>query len=151
MHVSNGILFNHESPRRGDTFVTKKIVKAAVAISRGDQTELRLGNLDARRDWGYAPEFCSAMHLMLQQPQPFDYVIATGEMHTVREFCQLAFLHVGLDFRKYVVQDTKYFRPTEVNELQGDAERAKHILGWEPKVKFKELVKIMMEAELNGE
>src|SRR5665213_1294646 len=151
MHASNGILFNHESPRRGDTFVTKKIVKAAVAILRGQQTELRLGNLDAKRDWGFAPEYCQAMHLMLQQKSPGDYVIATGEMHTVREFCDEAFRHVGLDFKKYVVQDTKYFRPTEVNELQGDASRAKRVLGWEPKVRFEELVKVMVEAEIYGE
>lgn len=148
MHASNGILFNHESSRRGETFVTKKIVKAAVRILQGKQKNLILGNLDAKRDWGYAPDYVEAMWLMLQQSKPDDYVIATGETHTVREFLELAFEYLGLDWENYVVVDSRYFRPTEVDLLLGDASKAKRVLGWTPKVKFKELVKIMVETEL---
>jgi GDPmannose 4,6-dehydratase len=148
MFACNGILFNHESPRRGDTFVTQKIVKAAVRILRGKQDKLILGNLDAKRDWGYAKDYVEAMWLMLQQPKPDDYVIATGEMHQVWEFAKEAFQYLDLDWRNYVLTDEKYFRPTEVDLLLGDASKAKRQLGWEPKVKFKELVKIMVDAEL---
>jgi GDPmannose 4,6-dehydratase len=146
----NGILFNHESPRRGETFVTRKIVKGAVNILRGKQTRIALGNLDARRDWGYAKDYVEAMYLMMQALNPDDYVIATGETHTVREFAEETFNYLGLDMEKRVVIDSKYFRPTEVDLLLGDASKAKRLLGWEPKVKFKELVKIMVEAELKN-
>jgi GDPmannose 4,6-dehydratase len=148
LHASNGILFNHESPRRGNTFVTHKITRAVTEIVRGRRHELVLGNLDAKRDWGYAPEYVEAMWLILQQEKPGDYVIATGEMHTVREFVQEAFDYVGLDWNKYVRTDERYYRPAEVDQLLGDATRAKSILGWEPKVKFKELVKIMIDADM---
>jgi GDPmannose 4,6-dehydratase len=148
MHISNGILFNHESPRRTETFVTQKIVKAAVRIHRGEQNKLRLGNLDAKRDWGYAPDYVEAMWLMLQQPEPGDYVIATGETHTVREFLKETFQYLGLDWERYVVTEPRYFRPTEVDLLLGDASKAKRVLGWEPKVKFHELVRIMVDAEV---
>jgi GDPmannose 4,6-dehydratase len=148
MFVCNGILFNHESPRRGDEFVTQKIVKAFVRIVRGKQHRLTLGNLDARRDWGYSPEFCRAMWLMMQQPTPDDFVIATGESHTVREFLEETFGYLGWDWQKYVDVDPQYYRPTEVDYLLGDASKAKRVLGWEPRVKFKELVQIMVEAEL---
>jgi GDPmannose 4,6-dehydratase len=148
-HASNGILFNHESPRRGETFVTKKIVKAAARIANRKQTKLVLGNLDARRDWGFAGDYVEAMWLMLQQPKPDDYVIATGETHSVREFLDAAFGYFGLDWEKSVVIDSKYFRPAEVDILQGDASKAKRVLGWEPKVKFRQLVKMMIEEEIN--
>lgn len=151
MHASNGILFNHESPRRGETFVTRKIAKAAVRILCGKQDKLVLGNLDAKRDWGYAKDFVEAMWLMLQQPKPDDYVIATGETHSVREFLDEAFGYLELDWREYVVIDSKYFRPAEVDVLLGDPWKAKNTLGWEPKTKFKELVRLMVEAELKGE
>ncbi len=147
MFAANGILFNHESPRRGETFVTRKIAKAAVRIATGKQDKLFLGNLDAKRDWGFAKEYAEAMWLMLQQPKPDDFVIATGETHSVREFCQMAFSCVGLDWSKYVEVDEKYFRPTEVDLLLGDASKAKRVLGWEPKVKFHELVRLMVDAE----
>jgi len=147
IHASNGILFNHESPRRGNTFVTHKITRAVVEIVQGKRHELVLGNLDAKRDWGYAPEYVEAMWLMLQQESPGDYVIATGEMHTVKEFVQEAFAYVGLDWEKYVRTDERYYRPAEVDQLLGDPSRAKSVLGWEPKVKFKELVKIMIDAD----
>ena len=147
MFAANGILFNHESPRRGETFVTRKIAKAAVRIAAGKQDKLFLGNLDAKRDWGFAKEYATAMWLMLQQDKPDDFVIATGETHSVREFCQMAFSCVGLDWSKYVEVDEKYFRPTEVDLLLGDASKAKRVLGWEPKVKFHELVHIMVNAE----
>ena len=150
LHASNGILFNHESPRRGNTFVTHKITRAVTEIVRGRRHELVLGNLDAKRDWGYAPEYVEAMWLMLQQEKPGDYVIATGEMHPVREFVQEAFDYVGLDWNKYVRTDERYYRPAEVDQLLGDATRAKSILGWEPKVKFKELVKIMIDADMEA-
>jgi GDPmannose 4,6-dehydratase len=151
LHVNCGILFNHESPRRGDTFVTKKIVNGVVAIHRGEQGVLTLGNLDAKRDWGYAPEYVEGMYLMLQQDKPDDYVLATGETHTVREFCLEAFGYLGMNYLDYVQIDPKYYRPAEVDVLQGDATKAKQVLGWEPKVKFKELVQIMVDAELYGE
>ncbi|SRR6266576_1448451 len=151
LHVSCGILFNHESPRRGDTFVTKKIVNGVVAIYRGEQGVLTLGNLDAKRDWGYAPEYIEGMYRILQQDKPDDYVLATGETHTVRDFCEAAFSYLGMNYLDYVQIDLKYYRPAEVDVLQGDASKAKRILGWEPKVKFAELVKIMVEAELHGE
>jgi GDPmannose 4,6-dehydratase len=150
MHISCGILFNHESKRRGDTFVTKKIVNGVVAIYRGEQNVLTLGNLEARRDWGYAPEYVEGMFRMLQQDKPDDYVLATGETHTVREFCQEAFRCLGMNYLDYVEIDPKYYRPAEVDVLQGDASKAKRVLGWEPEVKFSELVKIMVEAELHG-
>jgi GDPmannose 4,6-dehydratase len=150
MFACNGILFNHESPRRGDTFVTQKIVKAAVRITQGKQDKLFLGNLDARRDWGYAKDYVEAMWLMLQQDKPDDYVIATGETHSIKEFLTEAFSYVNLDWTKYVEIDSKYYRPAEVDLLLGDASKARRQLGWEPRVKFKELVKIMMEAELNA-
>ena len=148
MFACNGILFNHESPRRGETFVTKKIVKAAVKIYRGEQTKLLLGNLDARRDWGYAKDYVEAMYLMMQQQKSSDYVIATGETHTVREFLDETFSLLGLDWHQYVGIDSRYFRPSEVDVLQGDATKAKLLLGWEPKVKFKQLVLLMVEEEL---
>jgi GDPmannose 4,6-dehydratase len=151
MFACNGILFNHESPRRGDTFVTKKIVRAVSRIFRGLQNKLYLGNLDAKRDWGYAPDYVVAMWLMLQQEKPDDYVVATGETHTVREFVEEAFNYGGInDWEKYVGIDERYFRPSEVDVLLGNASKAKIKLGWEPKIKFKELVKIMIEAELKG-
>jgi GDPmannose 4,6-dehydratase len=144
----NGILFNHESPRRGEAFVTRKISRGVSAIKLGIAQTLALGNLEAKRDWGYAKEYVEAMWLMLQQPTPGDYVIATGETHTVREFCEQAFAHVGLDWHDHVVTDPRYFRPTEVDLLVGDASKAKQFLGWEPKVRFSELVKLMVDADL---
>ena len=149
-HASSGILFNHESPRRGENFVSKKIVKAAVRILKGEQKNLALGNLDAQRDWGYAKDYVEAMWLMLQQPKPDDYVIATGETHTVREFLDETFRYLELDWENYVVVDPKHFRPAEVDLLLGDASKAKRVLGWEPKTKFKELVKLMIDAELKN-
>jgi len=148
LFACNGILFNHESPRRGETFVTRKITRAVANIKAGKQKKLYLGNLDAKRDWGYAKEYVEAMWQMLQQEKPEDYVIATGETHTVREFVALAFSHVGLDWEDYVEIDPKYFRPTEVDLLVGDASKAKKILGWEPNMLFCDLVKIMVEADL---
>jgi GDPmannose 4,6-dehydratase len=147
LFACNGILFNHESPRRGETFVTRKITRAVAHIKAGLQKKLYLGNLDAKRDWGYAPEYVEAMWRMLQQERPDDYVIATGETHSVREFCEEAFALVGLDWRDYVEFDPRYLRPAEVDALCGDASKAKRILGWEPKVRFKELVRIMVEAD----
>jgi GDPmannose 4,6-dehydratase len=151
MHAVNGILFNHESPRRGETFVTRKITRAVARIVAGNQDSVYLGNLDARRDWGYAPEFVTAMWLMLQQSDPEDLVIATGETHTVREFAAAAFGCVGLDWEQYVRIDPTYYRPTEVNTLQGDASRAASKLGWRAAVPFPELVRIMVEADLAAE
>jgi len=148
LHASNGILFNHESPRRGETFVTRKITRAATRIKMGLQDNLFLGNLDAKRDWGYAKEYVEVMWLMLQQEKPDDYVCATGETHTIREFCQECFGLLGLDWEKYVKYDTRYERPSEVELLIGDASKLKKQIGWEPKVKFKELVRIMTEADL---
>ena len=146
--VCNGILFNHESPRRGEGFVTRKITRGVAAIKLGMADKLALGNLDAKRDWGYAKDYVEAMWLMLQQPAPDDYVVATGETHTVREFCELAFAEVGLDWSKHVVVDPMYFRPTEVELLLGDATKAKTKLGWTPKTRFKELVKLMVASDL---
>lgn len=150
MFVSNGILFNHESPRRGETFVSRKITRAVSRIHHGLQQRLVLGNLDAKRDWGYAPDYVDAMWWMLQLTFPTDLVIATGEMHTVHEFVEKAFDFVHLKWYDYVDIDKKYFRPNEVNELQGDASKAKRVLGWEPKVKFDQLVEIMMKADLEA-
>jgi GDPmannose 4,6-dehydratase len=144
----NGILFNHESPRRGETFVTRKITRAAARIKVGLQKKLYLGNLEAKRDWGYAPEYVEAMWLMLQQDAPEDFVIATGESHSVREFLEAAFSHLDLDWREYVEIDPRYFRPTEVESLLGDASRAKERLGWQPRVTFSELARLMAEADL---
>ncbi len=146
----NGILFNHESPRRGETFVTRKITRAVAAIKAGLQDKLYLGNLDARRDWGYAPEYVEAMWLMLQQEAPDDYVIATGETHSVREFLEEAFGHVGLDWQDFVEINPRYFRPTEVDLLVGDASKAKRVLGWQPRTGFKELVRLMVDADLTA-
>lgn len=148
MHASNGILFNHESPRRGLEFVTRKISDGAVRIKLGLESELRMGNLDAQRDWGHARDYVEAMWLMLQKDEPGDYVIASGETHTVREFCELAFGHLGLDYEQYVKIDPAFFRPAEVDLLLGDPSHAREALGWEPKVSFPELVREMVEADL---
>lgn len=148
MHTSNGILFNHEGPRRGETFVTRKITRAVAAIKKGQQKELYLGNLDAKRDWGYAPEYVEGMWRMLQQPEGDDYVLATNETHSVKDFVVEAFSHVGLDWEKHVKYDARYERPAEVDLLIGDPAKAKAKLGWEPKTKFKDLVKIMVDADL---
>jgi len=147
LFACNGILFNHESPRRGETFVSRKITRAVANILAGKQKKLYLGNLDAKRDWGYAKEYVEAMWLMLQQDRPEDYVIATGETHTVREFVELAFSYVGLDWKNFVEIDAKYFRPTEVDLLVGDPSKAKRILGWAPQVLFPELVRIMVDGD----
>lgn len=151
LFACNGILFNHESPRRGETFVTRKITRAAARIRLGVERELYLGNLDAKRDWGYAGDYVQAMWLMLQQSEPDDYVIATGETHTVREVLDIAFGYLDLDWQKYVKIDTRYFRPTEVDLLLGDAGKAKKKLEWEPKVSFKELITMMVKADLEVE
>ena len=148
MHASNGILFNHESPRRGETFVTRKITRAVAHIKAGLQEKLYLGNLDAKRDWGYAKEYVEAMWLMMQQDQPDDYVIATNETHSIREFLDIAFGHVGLDWNKYVEIDPRYYRPAEVELLIGDYSKAKKKLGWEPKTKFVDLAKLMVDADV---
>lgn len=148
LFACNGILFNHESPRRGENFVTRKISKGVAEIKKGIRDKILLGNLNAKRDWGYAPEYVEAMWLMLQQSQPDDYVIATGETHSIREFLEEAFRLAGLgDWQRYVSTDPEFFRPAEVDLLVGDASKAKRNLGWEPKVKFKELVRIMVEAD----
>ena len=147
MFACNGILFNHESPRRGETFVTRKITRAVANIQAGLQAKLYLGNLDAKRDWGYAKEYVEAMWLMLQQPEPGDYVVATGETHSVREFLEEAFAHVGLDWERYVEIDPKYYRPAEVDLLVGDASKAKAVLGWTPSTHFKDLVRLMVDAD----
>ena len=151
MHVSNGILFNHESPRRGENFVTRKITMAVAAIKKGLQRELRLGNLDAKRDWGYARDYVEAMWLMMQQEKPDDYVIATGETHAVREFLEEAFSYAGLEWRDHVVVDAKYLRPAEVDVLLGNPAKARAVLGWKPRVGFQELVRLMVDADLEGE
>jgi GDPmannose 4,6-dehydratase len=148
MHVSNGILFNHESPRRGETFVTRKVTRAVSRIKLGLQKKLYLGNLEAKRDWGYAKDFVEAMWLMLQQPKGDDYVVATGEAHSVRELCEAAFGHVGLDYQDFVEVDPRYFRPTEVDYLLGDPSKAVKQLGWKVRTSFKELVKLMMDADM---
>ena len=146
--ASNGILFNHESPRRGETFVTRKITRAVAAIKLGLQKELFLGNLDAKRDWGYAPEYVEGMWRILQYGEGDDFVLATNETHTVREFVEAAFGHVNLDWKDYVKHDARYERPAEVDLLIGDASKAKKILDWEPKVRFQELVRIMVDADV---
>ena len=147
-----GVSFNHESPRRGENFVTRKITKSIAGIKAGIQDEIFLGNLDAKRDWGFAPEFAEAMWLMLQQEKPDDFVIATGEVHTVREFVKAAFNCAGIkNWKKYIEIDPRFYRPNEVNVLQGDASKARKILGWKPRVTFKELVEIMMKEELKNE
>lgn len=150
IYACNGILFNHESPRRGETFVTKKITHAIARILKKEQDKLYLGNLEAKRDWGYAKDYVEAMWLMLQQEKAEDYVIATGETHSVREFLDEAFGLVGLDWKKYVEIDPKYYRPAEVDLLLGDSTKAREKLGWKPKTTFKELVKIMLEYDLNN-
>ncbi len=150
MFACNGILFNHESPRRGETFVTRKITRAIAHIVAGLQDKLYLGNLDAKRDWGYAKEYVEAMWLMLQQDEPDDYVIATGETHSVREILEEAFSYVGLDWRDYVERDLKYFRPAEVDLLVGDASKAKRKLGWEPRTTFRELIRLMVDADMSA-
>ena len=148
LHASNGILFNHESPRRGETFVTRKITRAVAHIKAGLQQKLYLGNLDAKRDWGHAREYVEAMWLMLQQDQPDDYVIATNETHSIREFLDLAFARVKLDWKKHVEIDPRYYRPAEVDLLIGDYSKAKKKLGWEPKIKFADLVADMVDADI---
>ena len=148
LNASNGILFNHESPRRGETFVTRKISRAVAAIKQGLQEELFLGNMEAKRDWGYAPEYVEAMWRILQLDTGDDFVIATGETHTVREFAEAAFAYVDLDWKKHVKHDPRYERPAEVDLLIGDSTKAKKIFGWEPKVRFQELVRIMVDADM---
>ena len=148
LHASSGILFNHESPRRGLEFVTRKISHQAARIKLGLAHELRLGNLDSRRDWGFAGDYVRAMWLMLQQDTPDDFVVATGETHSVEQFLDVAFDHLDLDWREYVVQDERYMRPAEVDLLVGDASKARNVLGWEPSVSFVELVKMMVDADL---
>jgi len=150
MYCVSGILFNHEGPRRGFEFVTRKITSTVARIKFGLASELRLGNLDARRDWGHAKDYTRAMHLMLQQPEPDDYVVASGESHSVREFCDLAFGEVGLDYQKYVVIDERFYRPAEVDQLVGDASKAHKVLGWKPEYNFPELVKEMVHSDLEA-
>lgn len=150
LFACNGILFNHESPRRGETFVTRKITRAIANIIAGRQKKLYLGNLSAKRDWGYAPEYVEAMWLMIQQDNPDDYVIGTGEAHSVQEFVEEAFTYADLDWREYVEIDPRYFRPTEVEHLLADASKARERLGWEPKITFHELVKIMVDADMEA-
>jgi len=148
MYACNGILFNHESPRRGENFVTRKISRAVAAISAGQQENLHLGNLEARRDWGYAGDYVDAMWRMLQQDTPDDYVIATGEAHSVAEFCDAAFSHVGLNYKDHVVVDPRFFRPADVDYLRGDATKAREQLGWTPATTFDQLVKMMVNADI---
>jgi GDPmannose 4,6-dehydratase len=148
MFVANPILFNHESPRRGESFVTRKVTTAAARIAAGLEDKVYVGNLDARRDWGYAPDYVEAMWLLLQQEKPLDLVVATGESHSVREFIELAFSHAGLDWEPHVEIDPRYFRPTEADDLRGDASRARAELGWEPQVRFEELVRLMVDADM---
>jgi len=150
LHISCGILFNHESPRRGETFVTRKIAKAAAQIAKGIQDDVTLGNIDARRDWGFSGDYVEAMWLMLQQETPDDYVIATGECHSVEEFGELAFGSVGLNFQKHVRFDARYYRPAEVDQLRGDASKAMAVLKWKPRVTFPELVRMMVAAEMEA-
>ncbi|OGX39900.1 MAG: GDP-mannose 4,6-dehydratase [Omnitrophica WOR_2 bacterium RIFCSPHIGHO2_02_FULL_68_15] len=150
MFACNGILFNHESPRRGENFVTRKITTAVARIKLGLENKLVLGNLDARRDWGYAKDYVEAMWLMLQRKKADDFVIATGRAHTVREFLEEAFGYVKLDWKKYVRVDKKFFRPLEVNNLRGDASKARRVLGWKPKTSFRELVRLMVDADLEA-
>ncbi len=148
LHASNGILFNHESPRRGIRFVTRKITDGAARIKLGLASELRLGNLEAKRDWGFAGDSAEAMWLMLQQDEPDDYVIAMGHEHSVRDFCEIAFSRLGLDYREYVVEDPAFWRPAEVNRLLGDSSKARERLGWVPKVTFEALVEMMVDADM---
>jgi len=148
LHASCGILFNHESPRRGETFVTRKITRAVAQIRMGAQDELYLGNLEARRDWGFAGDYVEAMWLMLQQDEPDDYVIGTGEAHSVREFVETAFSHAGLDWREHVRIDARYYRPAEVDYLCADTSKARRVLGWSPRVSFHELVRMMVDADI---
>jgi GDPmannose 4,6-dehydratase len=148
MFAVNGILFNHESPRRGETFVTRKVTRAVARIKAGLQDRLYMGNLDAVRDWGYAPEYVEAMWRMLQHDQPDDYVVATGEAATVRQFLEVAFAHAGLDWAEYVRYDPKYERPSEVDALIGDASKAEELLGWKPSVRVEELARIMVDADI---
>ncbi|PYK69624.1 MAG: GDP-mannose 4,6-dehydratase [Verrucomicrobia bacterium] len=148
LHASNGILFNHESPRRGETFVTRKISRAVAAIKHGLQKEVFLGNVEAKRDWGYAPEYVEGMWRILQQDNGDDFVLATNETHTVREFCEAAFGHVDLDWKEFIKHDPRYERPAEVDLLIGNAAKAKKILGWEPKTRFDELVRLMVDADM---
>jgi len=148
MYATNGILFNHESPRRGETFVTRKITRAIARIKAGMQDKLYLGNLDAKRDWGYAKEYVEAMWRMLQEDEPEDFVIATGEAHSVREFVELGFEHAGLDWEKHVEIDPKYLRPSEVEHLLGDPSKARKQLGWEPKTKFEDLARLMVDSDI---
>jgi GDPmannose 4,6-dehydratase len=150
VYAVNGILFNHESPRRGETFVSRKTTRAVARIRAGVQDKLYLGNLDARRDWGYAPEYVEAMWRMLQQPVADDYVVATGESHTVREFVELAFAHVGLDWNDYVEIDPNYYRAAEVDYLMGDASKARRVLGWEPQTCFEDLVRTMVDSDVRA-
>jgi len=150
LHATSGILFNHESPRRGLEFLPRKVSHGVARIKLGLDDELRLGNLDSRRDWGFAGDYVKAMWLMLQRDEPEDYVIATGETHSVRELVELAFGHVDLDWEKYVVQDERFMRPAEVDLLVGDASKAGHELGWEPTVTFRGLVEMMVDADLDA-
>jgi GDPmannose 4,6-dehydratase len=147
-HAVNGILFNHESPRRGETFVTRKVTRAVCRIKMGLQKELYLGNLEARRDWGYAKDYVEAMWLALQHGTPDDFVVATGESHSVRELCEEAFRNLGLDYREFVKLDPRYLRPAEVDHLLGDATKARKTLGWKPRTSFKELIRLMVESDL---
>ncbi|MDO9556407.1 MAG: GDP-mannose 4,6-dehydratase [Coriobacteriia bacterium] len=148
IHASNGILFNHESPRRGLEFVTRKITDGAARIKLGMESELRLGNLDASRDWGFAGDYVDMMWRMLQQDVPDDYVVASGETHTVREFCEIAFARLGLEYEKYVVSDPAFIRPAEVDLLHGDSTKAREVLGWEPQVGFRDLVEMMVDSDM---
>jgi len=148
MFAVSGILFNHESPRRGLEFVTRKVTNGVARIKQGLDSELRLGNLEARRDWGFAGDYVRAMWLMLQQDAPDDYVISSGETHTVREMCEIAFARVGLDWEKFVQEDPTFFRPAEVHLLLGDAAKAKKALGWEARVSFRELIEMMVDADM---
>ena len=150
MYAVSGILFNHESPRRGIEFVTRKITDAVARIKAGKQSKLHLGNLDARRDWGYAKDYVEAMYLMLQQKEPDDFVIATGETHSVRDFCELAFRRAGLNYQDHVVLDDRFVRPAEVDLLLGDASKAEQKLGWKPKTNFEELVNLMVDSDLKA-
>jgi len=150
MHCSSGILFNHEGPRRGYEFVTRKVSSTVARIKLGLANELRIGNLEAQRDWGHSKDYVRAMHMMLQQPKPDDYVVATGEFHSVREFCERAFGEVGLDYRKYVVTDERFQRPAEVDQLVGDASKARQVLGWEPTYTFEQLVSEMVQSDLEA-
>src|ERR671917_735801 len=148
LFATNGILANHESPRRGETFVSRKITRAVARIEAGLQDKLYLGNLESRRDWGYAPEYVEAMWMMLQHHEPDDFVIATGESHTVREFAELAFARVGLDPDRYIEVDPRYYRPAEVDHLRGDPSKARRVLGWRPRTTFRELVELMVDADI---